>query len=93
MIHTKSNYRPTCDQILNFPAVQKRIEQFFPEETTDDRYTLIEEIKVPKNLMMLSDRLPGSNYGQNMFKKNNLAKSEQRLPSIKGMKSLEKVEK
>ena len=41
------------------PSIVKRVEKFFPEETFFDKSTLVKEIKVPKNFMYLTDRLPG----------------------------------
>ncbi len=40
----------------------KRSEKFFPEETFLDKATLVSEIRVPKNLNFLTDKLPGPNY-------------------------------
>jgi len=44
------------------PAVVKRIEKYFPEETIFDKSQLVNEIRVPKNLMYLTDRLPQGTY-------------------------------
>jgi len=54
--------RPSCDQILEMPSVIKRSEKFFPEDTLLNNSTLFSEIRVPKNMMYLTDKLPAANY-------------------------------
>jgi NIMA (never in mitosis gene a)-related kinase len=56
--------RPSCEQILNHPIVQKRIEyfkSFAGEEESEDK-CLLKTIHMPKNLLFLSDKLPKPNY-------------------------------
>ena len=60
--------RPTCNEILKMPIVQKRIE-FFKEQAgfdddinNDDENVLLQTIKVPQNILSLGDRLPKANY-------------------------------
>ena len=56
--------RPSCEQILDMPAVKKKIEKFFPNDFMyASQSSLLKTIKVPKNLMYLTDRLPKPNYG------------------------------
>ena len=82
LLHTKPSQRPNCDQILEMSSVQKRIEKFFPSEFVSDKSTLVQEIKVPKNLMYLTDKLPGANYesAKSMFK--NKSESKFKLPKL-----------
>ena len=64
--------RPSCEQILNHPIVQKRIEyfkSFAGEEDTEDK-CLLKTIHMPKNLLFLSDKLPKPNYDK-QFKSSN----------------------
>ena len=64
--------RPSCEQILNHPIVQKRIEyfkSFAGEEESEDK-CLLKTIHMPKNLLFLSDKLPKPNYDK-QFKNNN----------------------
>ena len=64
--------RPSCEQILNHPIVQKRIEyfkSFAGEEETEDK-CLLKTIHMPKNLLFLSDKLPKPNYDK-QFKSSN----------------------
>ena len=64
--------RPSCEQILNHPIVQKRIEyfkSFAGEEEPEDTF-LLKTIHMPKNLLFLSDKLPKPNYDK-QFKSSN----------------------
>ncbi len=63
--------RPSCEQILNHPIIQKRIEyfkSFAGDEDTEDK-CLLKTIHMPKNLLFLSDKLPRPNYEKHL--KNN----------------------
>ena len=64
--------RPSCEQILNHPIVQKRIEYFksFAGEEDKEDKCLLKTIHMPKNLLFLSDKLPKPNYDK-QFKNNN----------------------
>lgn len=45
------------------PIVKKKIEKLFPEDTFYDSHSaLLSTIRVPKNLLYLTDRLPKPNY-------------------------------
>jgi hypothetical protein len=54
-----------------------------------DKSILLETIRVPKNLMYLTDRLPGANYENSIdgdsanFMKKHASSSDYKLPSIK----------
>ena len=64
--------RPSCEQILNYPILQKRIEyfkSFAGEEESEDK-CLLKTIHMPKNLLFLSDKLPKPNYDK-QFKSSN----------------------
>jgi NIMA (never in mitosis gene a)-related kinase len=58
--------RPSCDQILNHPIVQKRIEYFksfsLNKENSNNNKGLLKTIHMPKSLLFLSDKLPKPNY-------------------------------
>ena len=72
LLQVNPNSRPSCEQILNHPIVQKRIEyfkSFAGEEDTEDK-CLLKTIHMPKNLLFLSDKLPKPNYDK-QFKNNN----------------------
>ena len=73
--------RPSCDQILEMPAVIRRSEKFFPEDTFLSNSTLFSEIRVPKNMMYLTDKLPGPNY-ENPAMYKNKSEAKLRLPKL-----------
>ena len=52
--------RPSCDKILELPIVRKKIEKLFPEDfdNIELQLNLLSAIRVPKNLLYLTDRLP-----------------------------------
>lgn len=76
LITVNPNQRPTCDQILQIDIVQKWMKklgisnneyqsQVSIHEEDDGlggNLTLLNTIKLPKNLKLLSDRLPKSKY-------------------------------
>ena len=69
LLKVKSKDRPTCGQILKHPLVKKRIE-FFQAEAGNENIdiddmeegVLLRTIRIPKNLLFLSDKLPEANY-------------------------------
>ena len=62
--------RPNCDDILKHPAIKKRLEFFKAQigENEDlnniDEGVLLRTIRIPKNIVFLSDKLPEKNYGK-----------------------------
>ena len=74
LLHVSSHLRPNCgnlshkyivlDQILKAPAVLTKIEQLFPHEDFEsiEHNALMTTIRIPKNLMYLSDKLPRPSY-------------------------------
>ena len=69
LIQVNPNDRPSCEQILKNPIVEKRIEYFdsviIHQENYTDDHNLLQTIYIPKNLVSLSDKLPKANYEQN----------------------------
>ena len=70
--------RPTCGEILKHPLVQKRIEFFKAQMGLEDKdinymddNELLKTIRLPKNLIGLSDKLPKANYLPNLNINNN----------------------
>jgi len=65
--------RPSCEQILNHPIVQKRIEYFksFAGDDDIEDKCLLKTIHMPKNLLFLSDKLPKPNYDKQFKSSNN----------------------
>jgi len=69
LLQLHAENRPNCDQILKHPMIIKRIEYFKTLNMDVDGPThndpmLLETIRIPKNLLYLSDKLPNSNYGE-----------------------------
>ena len=91
--------RPNCDEILKHPIVKKRLEFFQAQagENEDldniDEGVLLRTIRIPKNIIFLSDNLPEKNYekakshskamGRNIHKKNNIQNQNSSLPNLK----------
>ena len=67
--------RPSCSEILNHPLVKKRIEFFNSEFDIDDNNmdegVLLRTIRVPKNILFLTDKLPVANYSKEKSNKKN----------------------
>jgi NIMA (never in mitosis gene a)-related kinase 1/4/5 len=57
--------RPSCDKILEMPVVRKKVEKLFGNDFFFDeepQLNLLSTIRVPKNLLYLTDRLPKPMY-------------------------------
>lgn len=57
--------RPSCDKILEMPIVRKKTEKLFQNDIFHDeneQINLLSTIRVPKNLLYLTDRLPKPQY-------------------------------
>ena len=65
LLQVNPDSRPSCEQILNHPAVVSRIE-FFKSvngiSEQEEEKNLLNTIHMPKNLLFLSDKLPKPNY-------------------------------
>ena len=78
LLKVKTKERPTCAQILKHPLIKKRIE-FFQAQAGNDNIdiddmeegVLLRTIRIPSNLLCLSDKLPEANY-ENPFKQRKL---------------------
>ena len=76
LLKVKSKDRPTCGQILKHPLVKKRIE-FFQAEAGNENIdiddmeegVLLKTIRIPKNILCLTDKLPEANYDNPYHKK------------------------
>ena len=89
LIQVNSDLRPSCDDILKNKIIQKRIEYFksFNGEQENDDKALLKTIKMPKNLLFLSDKLPKPNYSKSIQNQNiqnncNRSYSKQRTDNI-----------
>ena len=63
--------RPDCDKILSMPIVKKMIVKLFPNafEILEPQMNLLSTIRVPKNLLYLTDRLPKPAYDSDSRKR------------------------
>ena len=77
LLIVNSIQRPSCDQILQHPIIQKRIEYFksFGGDDENEDKCLLKTIHMPKNLLFLSDKLPKPNYDK-QFKDTNKNEEE-----------------
>ena len=73
LLQVNPKLRPSCEQILNHPIVQKRIEYFKSisgdkenANNTGNNKSLLKTIHMPKNLLFLSDKLPKPNYEKHL---------------------------
>ena len=68
LIQVNSDLRPSCDDILKNKIIQKRNEYFknFTGEQENEDKALLQTIKMPKNLLFLSDKLPKPNYSKSI---------------------------
>ena len=64
MLQLKPKQRPSCEKMLKYPIVLKKIEELslFDKESTELHNELMKTIKMPKKLQYLTDRLPKANY-------------------------------
>ena len=78
MLKVNPQERPSCAQILNHELVKKRLEFFksqigLDDENLDkmDEGVLLKTIRLPKNILFLTERLPVANYdkGKGSIKK------------------------
>ena len=102
LFKVKPTERPSCGQILKHPAVIKRLEFFRAQagsENVDfddmDEGVLLRTIRIPKNILNLSDKLPESNYdylpGINKNKRNkDNSNNTSTLPDIQSHSSFNK---
>ena len=110
LLKVNPNDRPNCDEILKHPLVKKRLE-FFQAQAgenesmmdNNDEGVLLRTIRIPKNIIFLSDNLPEKNYekskshskamGRNFRKlntntQNNNNNNNSSLPNIKILNNL-----
>lgn len=88
MLKVNSNERPSCAQILRFPEVVQRIDFFKAEAGLDDinldnvdEAVLLRTIRIPKNILGLSDKLPEPAYEGKKLSSKMVTKDS--LPEIK----------
>jgi NIMA (never in mitosis gene a)-related kinase len=70
---------------LRHPIVQKRLDFFKANGDENYESSLLQTIRIPKNLLFLTDRLPGANYEKIQTKKN-LSFQKDSLPQVPNSK-------
>ena len=109
LLKVKPKDRPNCDEILKHPIIKKRLEFFQAQAGENDTMmdnidegVLLRTIRIPKNIIFLSDNLPEKNYekskshskamGRNIHKLNNNTtqnnNNNNSLPNIKIINNL-----
>ena len=71
MIQVNPKKRPNTDQLMEHPIFKKRQQKYFPEFDDEDfdhnsQSFLLKTIRMPKNIMHLSSRLPQKNYDSSL---------------------------
>ena len=103
LLKVNAKDRPNCDDILKHPVVKKRLEFFQAQAGENEDFDNIDEgvllrtIRIPKNIIFLSDNLPEKNYekakshskamGKNIHKKN-IQNQNSSLPNLKVLNNL-----
>ena len=62
LLQVNPQARPDCNNIINFPYFSKKAQELFDEEPDIEESELLKTIRMPKNLMYLSNRLPNPTY-------------------------------
>ena len=89
LLQVQPENRPNCDQILKHPIILKKLEMFKCNDENEEA-TLLQTIRIPKNLLFLTEKLPQANYEKRIYKKHNSFTDENKesLPEIKNQKNL-----
>ena len=95
LLQVNPKLRPSCEQILNHPIIQKRIEYFKSisgdkdnSNNSGNNKSLLKTIHMPKNLLFLSDKLPKPNYDKHL--KNNNEGGEINVQSYRSYQNEQK---
>lgn len=62
MVHLKPRNRPACDEILHMINFSKKSTKLSDEDLPESQLSLIDTIKVPRNLVKITANLPKPNY-------------------------------
>lgn len=67
LLQVQPENRPNCDQILKHPYIIKRTDMLksFQDDVQNENQNLLQTIRIPKNLLVLTERLPQPNYKTN----------------------------
>jgi len=90
LLQVSPHLRPGCDKMLQLPAMLKRIEDKHLTELDENfQNSLLNTIRIPKNIHFLTDRLPKANY--NPMKLRNVDRNKF-LQTLAGYKDLVRKE-
>lgn len=81
MVQVQPAMRPNCEKILELPFVKEKIEKLFPEDffsPESPKMDMLNTVRIPKNLLYLTDRLPKPDYGEETLRKMNEEKVRRR---------------
>ena len=83
--------RPSCDQILSTPGLLNHITGTLQDldidtEDIDHKANLLKTIKCPRNLGMISERLPAPQYKPKMKRCHSMAIDVQKTDKLEEMK-------
>lgn len=80
---------------MKHPIIQKRIDYFKSYTDENEDQALLQTIRIPKNLLFLSDKLPQANYDKSNNKKNHsfTKKGSNDLPDIRANNPINKKQK
>lgn len=99
LLQVSPNLRPTCEKILKMPMIVNKIEKLIPDILIDDadQNILLQTIRVPKNLMFLTDKLPKPFYEDEEGKRNTsdfskINKSDSKQNKRKRMNKIEEAD-
>lgn len=67
LLNVNPSARPGCDQILQMPVIRKMGQRIFKEDAFEEesqwtQAELLSTIRVPRNLLYLTDKLPKPSY-------------------------------
>lgn len=82
-LQVRSSERSDCDQILRNPAVAKHLTTDLDQiqSRKEDTESLLQTIRCPRNLGMITDRMPAANYVSTSHKL--LEKADETTPKLK----------
>lgn len=94
LLQVQPESRPNCgiiniillilDQILKHSLIIKKLETFKAFDDNEES-ALLQTIRIPKNLLLLTDKLPQPNYEKQIYGRKNLTHTDEKkdLPNIK----------
>lgn len=62
MLRVNPAHRPSAEKLLHTPLITKRLDQKLMVEPEELNPTMLKTIRLPNNLLYLTDRLPEANY-------------------------------